>query len=228
MIRRNTVILILLAIAVLVFAYFFQKQKKDAAAAATPTASSALVFPAADGAPTDIKLEGTAAGSSVELSRDASGKWVLISPMATAADQAGAEAAATQVGALKIITDTHLDLTVIGLDKPSYILTVTFSDGKKHTLNVGSATVIQTGYYTQLDGAATSIVDKPGLDALIGMLNNPPYAETLTPTASDTPTPLPATLTSTPGAAIPSVTAGTPVPGAGTQAPSSPSATATP
>jgi hypothetical protein len=145
----------------------------------------------------------------VRFSRDESGKWVLQAPTAEPAYQAAAEAAASQVGALRVLASVSLGADIIGLDDPAYTLTVGFGERESHELLVGSVTPIQDGYYAQLDGGTKLVVDKIGLDALIRLLTNPPYAETRTPTPEpSTPTPeapteslqapAPATTTSTP------------------------------
>ncbi len=79
---------------------------------------------------------------------------------------------------------------------------ITFNGGKTHNLTVGSVTPIQDGYYTSLDGGPVQVVDKTGLDALIPLVEQPPYAATLTPAVpptvappADTATPIPATRT---------------------------------
>ena len=225
MIRRNTWILIILFAALVGAAIYLQNQKAKQTASATPTSSSAFVFnTATDGNPTDIKIE-SSTGVTVEVARDSSGSWTVKSPVAMGANQAGAEAAATQIGALKVLGDFQLGLDVVGLDKPSYTITVVFSGGKTHKLLVGSVNPIQTGYYTQLDGGKTQIVDKPGLDSLLGIVTNPPYAQTLTPTVTPTVF-VPPTETSTPAPTETTSTPGTPAPGTPTPAPAT--ATATP
>jgi hypothetical protein len=197
MIRRNTWILIILFAALVGFAFYLQNQKARQAASATPTSSTVFVFnTATDGNPTDIKIE-SSTGVTVEVARESSGPWAVKSPVAMGADQAAAEAAATQIGSLRVLGDFQLGPDIVGLDKPSYTITIVFSSGKTHKLLVGSVNPIQTGYYTQLDGGKTQIVDKPGLDALLGIVTNPPYAQTLTPTVTLTPFPT-STATATP------------------------------
>ena len=240
MIRRNTWILIVLFVVLVGAAFYLQNQKAKQAASATPTSSSAFVFNTAiDGNPTDIKIE-SSIGGTVEVARDSSGSWIVKSPVAMGADQAGAEAAATQIGALKILGDFQLGPDVVGLDKPSYTITVVFSSGKTHTLLVGSVNPIQTGYYTQLDGGKTQVVDKPGLDSLLGIVTNPPYAQTLTPTVTptafvpptETSTPAPTEATTSISSTETSSTPGTPATSApstpGTPSPAPVTATATP
>lgn len=179
-----------------------------------------MLFDSMEGQPTDIKIE-SSTGPSVEVARNDKGVWVLKAPTQADADQASVEAAATQIGALNIVSDVPLAPDVVGLDKPSYTITLTFSGGKTHKVTVGSVNPIQTGYYCQLDGGKIQIVDKQGLDALLSMVTKPPYVATATPAET-------ATLesTSTPTAAPVTDTPSTPSTPSGTQA--TPSVTATP
>jgi len=196
MIRRNTWIVLVVLLGLVGFSFYLRDAKSRRAAGATPTSGPAPLFTAAEGAPTDIRIENSS-GSAVELARDQDGKWVLKAPTQGDANQASAEAAATQVGALRVISDVQLAADVIGLDKPAYTLSVGFGEGKNHRLLVGSVTPIQSGYYVQLDGGQNQVVEKGGLDALLGMLTRPPYLATLTPVASATPSAPPPTTTGT-------------------------------
>ena len=220
MIRRNTWLLLVILAALVGFSFYLRDSKAKQAAAATPTSGSATLFNASEGSPTGIKIE-DATGRSVEVARDQTGTWVLKSPTATAANQGAAEAAATQVTALRILAHIQLGLDIVGLDKPSDTLTIVFGSGKTHKLLVGSVTAIQDGYYAQLDGGPIQVVDKGGLDALLGLLTQPPYLATLTPVASPTASPEPATPTAaasfTPGA--PPSPIGSPVPPGATSTP---------
>ncbi len=232
MIRRSTWIVLVVLIALVAFSLYLKDQQSKAAARPTPTEGSAPLFPTSDGSPNDVKIV-AAPGNSVEFARDQSGTWVVKAPISAAADQAASEAAATQVTGLRVLANIQLGLDVVGLDKPSDTLTVTFSSGKTHTLLIGAATPIQNGYYCQLDGGPVIVVDKLGMDALLGLLTSPPYLATLTPVASETPSPAPATDTpapsltpeasTTPGVAT--ATTETPATQAATSGPSSPTAT---
>jgi len=196
-ISAATRITLLVLILVVGFAYLFNKQKANQQAAATPTAGTALLFAYAEGQPNDIKIE-SSTGQSVEVARNTSGSWVLKAPTQAEADQASAQAAATQISALRVIGEVQLGLDVVGLDKPSETITTTFTDGKTHKLTVGSVNPIQTGYYVQLDGGKTQIVDKQGLDALLTLLTNPPYVASATPAATATPQTTPTPVKATP------------------------------
>jgi hypothetical protein len=190
MIRRNTWILLFVLAALVGFSFYLTNQKNKKASQATPTTGSAMLFSSTDGSPNDIKISDNI-GNSVEVVRSANGTWGVTAPIVTAADQGSAEAAATQFSALRILANVQLGLDVVGLDKPSYIINITFTGSKTHKLRIGSVTPIQNGYYVQLDGLQVQIVDKQGLDVILGLLNNPPYAATLTPEPSPASTTLP-------------------------------------
>ncbi len=192
MIRRNTWILLIVLVALIGAALYFNTQKKTSAGIATP-ASKLFLFTSQDGKPTDIKIEDTS-GHSVEIARDSAGTWVLKAPTTAAASQGQAEAAVTQLTALNLYGNVQLGLDVVGLDKPTYVMTVIFDNTKTHKVLIGSVTPIQTGYYVQMDGGQVKVADKSGIDSLVSMLTAPPYLATLTPTItptsipSDTPT----------------------------------------
>jgi hypothetical protein len=194
MVRRNTWILLFVLAGLVGFSFYLRNFKTRQAAAATPTSGSVSLFSSTDGSPNGIKIVDSI-GVSVEVARDQSGAWVVRAPTQAAANQASAEAAATQIGALRVLASVELGPDIVGLDKPAYTLTITFAAGKTRQLVVGSVTPIQDGYYTQLDGGPINVVDKVGLDALLSLLTSPPYLATLTPVATVTPSPEPATAT---------------------------------
>jgi hypothetical protein len=188
MIRRNTWILLVLLVVAIGAAFYFNHQKKTAASAATPTSSQTFLFTSQDGNATDIKIADTS-GHSVEISRNSTGTWVLKAPTADAADQTQAEAAATQVTSLNLLGNVQIGLPDVGLDKPTYTMTITFDSAKTHKVLIGAENPIETGYYVQVDGGAVQVADKSGIDSLTGMLTAPPYLATLTPTITLTPIP---------------------------------------
>jgi hypothetical protein len=187
MIRRNTWILIVILAALVGLGYYLKDQKAKTEAKATPTLGSLVLFNSSEGQPGDIKIEDSS-GNSVEVLKNSNNVWVVKAPKEAAADQASVEAAATQVGTLHILSNVLLGPDVVGLDKPSYIITITFPGNKTHKLTVGSATPIQDGYYSQMDGGKIQIIGKDGIDALLALLNTPPYLATATPAESPTPT----------------------------------------
>ena len=119
----------------------------------------------------------------MELARNAEGAWALKQPLEAAAVQGSSEAIASQVLAMRILEKiVEIDLDLIGLSEPAYILTVKFSDGTERSVHIGVITPSETGYYVQdLSGGNMAIISKSSVDALIGLLNAPPYLETPTP-----------------------------------------------
>ena len=194
MIRRNTWVLLVILAALVGFSIYLTNQKIKQAAQATPTTGTSLLFSSADGSPIDFKLSDDL-GNTVEIVKSVSGTWSVTSPIKAAADQGSAEAAVTQLNALTVLANVQLGPDVVGLDKPAYVINISYAGGKTHKLTIGSVTPIQNGFYVQLDNLPIQIVDKDGLDAILELLSNPPYAATLTPVASATSTISPETLT---------------------------------
>ena len=85
-----------------------------------------------------------------------------------------------------------IDPEIVGLTDPEYNILVKFTSGVERNVKIGVITPTESGYYVQNTDGETVIVSKSSVDALLGLLNNPPYLET--------PTPSPIALTETPGA----------------------------
>jgi len=191
--RRPTLIYVLLFL-VMAGAYYYlsnREQPADIALTVQPEAVTSYLFDSSDGTPTSIRVE-SKAGEVVELTRNAENAWVLVKPIAAAAEQGSSEAAASQVTTISI-TDhlSNISPKDVGLDAPDYKLTIKFTTGVERIANIGVVTPTGNGYYVGSNNEIV-IVSKSSIDALIGLLTTPPYAETLTPS------PIPATPTDTP------------------------------
>lgn len=214
--RWATVVYIVI-LAALVGTYFYFKNRKqpEADILATPqaTESTTYLFTAADGVPTDIRIIAKT-GETVEVARDANNAWSLLMPAQAKADQASAEAAASQVTTMRVLDSIpNIDLDLVGVKVPAYILNVKFSGGKERTIRIGVVTPTESGYYVQdAAGGDVLIVSKDALDAVLGMLTSPPYLETPTPSPVPTETPVPPTETIpvTPEAGTPATETATP------------------
>src|SRR5574341_61075 len=101
--RRSTIVFLLLLLVMAGVYYYLnnREQPADIALTVEPESQLSYLFPAEDGSPTRIRIEARA-GEKVEIARDAEGAWALVLPVETKADQASAEAAASQVTALRI------------------------------------------------------------------------------------------------------------------------------
>jgi hypothetical protein len=211
--RRSTAI-VLLFFLILVGVYYYVSQREPAADIAVtvePTEQVSYLFRVEDGVPNNLRLK-SKTGEIVELARNAENAWTLNLPFEASADQASSEAAASQVTSIRI-TDflPNLDPKEVGLDDPAYTLTVKFSSGVERIASIGVLTPTEKGYYVSRNGEIV-LVNRSGIDSLLGLLTNPPYAETPTPspippTATNTPLP-----SSTPEAVSTANTSATPTP----------------
>ena len=196
--RRPTVIYFLLFFTLLGVFLFqkFRAQPADAdiadiAVTFAPEDEIEYLFASENGAPKSIHLE-SSTGEIVELARNAENAWVLILPFEAAAEQGSSEAAASQITTIRII-DRLPDISPkdVGLDAPQHKLIVKFTNDVERIVDIGVVTPTESGYYVRIEGEIM-IVSRSAIDALIGLLTNPPYAET------PTPSPIPATATETP------------------------------
>jgi|SRR5688500_197238 len=190
--RQSTVIYLVLFL-IVIGAYYYinnREQPADIALTLEPTTEISYLFTAEDGLPTSIRIE-SKAGNTVEVARNAENAWMVILPSEATADQASAEAAASQVTTMQIL-DRIPDINpeIVGLTEPEYNIVVKFTSGVERNVKIGVITPTESGYYVQNIDSETVIVSKSSVDALLGLLNNPPYLET--------PTPSPIALTETP------------------------------
>jgi hypothetical protein len=140
------------------------------------------LFNETDGLPTriDIKSE---TGEQVSIARNEAGAWVLKQPIEAEANQGSAEAAASQLTSLRIVSRPEVDPADAGLVQPSYIMTVELTGGTVKTVRIGDITPTESGYYTNIDESTeVLIVSKTGLDSLLTLVDSPPFISTSTPT----------------------------------------------
>lgn len=204
--RTGTWIALIGFIAIITTAIYMNRQaEEEAAATETPAAEEAFIFPEGS-VVTGIEVK-PMEGDTVKIERNEENAWVLSLPEEAEADQGAAEAAASQVGALSIVTaiEGDKDPSIFGLDAPVYTITLSFEDGKTSILEVGDTTPTESGYYVRVDGDKVYVVSTSGIDALTSLTIFPPYLNTPTPVPTVTSTPLP---TETPA----STTEATPTP----------------
>lgn len=184
MIRTSTIVYMVLLLA-LVGAYFYLRQRPEPAEielTAEPTEVVSYLF-FEEGTPSSIRIESTT-GEIVEVARDADNAWILTQPVETKADQAAAEAAASQVTTMRILdTVPDVDPEIVGLTDPQYRLVVDFAEGGERSAEIGVITPTESGYYVRNMAGEIIIVSRNSIDALLGLLENPPYLETPTPNA---------------------------------------------
>ena len=193
MIKRATWIMLVILVLVIV-AYFVVKNiSSTALSQATPTSpGNNFLITKADGILQILRIFDMQ-DQPFQMQRDTSSAWIITLPIPGFADQTLAGAAETQVGALRIVTalDNSLILKDAGLDSPSYTIELTFEGDKKHIMQIGSLTPTKSGYYVHFDSVNLFVVAQSGIDALLNLLNAPPFPATATaiPTDEQTRTP---------------------------------------
>ncbi|MGD8406095.1 MAG: DUF4340 domain-containing protein [Anaerolineales bacterium] len=134
-----------------------------------------------DGLPSSIEIKSDS-GEQVRVERNDAGEWVLTQPIEAEANQGSAEAAATQLTSLRIVSRPQVAPADAGLDQPSYKITVELTSGTVKNVRIGDLTPTESGYYTNIDESdEVLIVSKTGLDSLLMLITSPPYVDTPTP-----------------------------------------------
>jgi hypothetical protein len=192
--RRPTVIYLLLFL-VLAGTYYYlnnREEPADISLTVEPGSEVSYLFTAEEGLPTSIHIEAKT-GEIVEVARDAENAWALTQPVEAKADQAAAEAAASQVTTMQILdTIPDIDPDIIGLTDPEYTLTIKFTNGVERMVEIGVITPTESGYYVRAVNGDIVIISRSSVDALLGLLTNPPFLETPTPSPiplAETPVP---------------------------------------
>jgi len=180
--RRGTWIALVIFLALVgVWIYLDRKEPPLEEAQATPTSVVKYLFDETAGLPTSISIEAKS-GEKVAIERNEKGDWVLLQPIEAEANQGSAEAAASQLTALRVLSKPEVALVDAGLVEPSYVMTVKLTGGREEVVRIGDLTPTGSGYYTKInDRNEVLIVDQTGLDALLTMVTSPPYVETPTP-----------------------------------------------
>jgi hypothetical protein len=189
--NAGTWLTVLIFIGLIGAAVYLNRQKDRAAAEATPASGTTYLFSASvDGSPTSIEISPSEADAQpVKLARNEKNVWALELPQKAEAVQSSAEAAATQVTALEILSQIDGNPSIFGLAPPSNVITLVFANGNKHTLEIGDSTPTSNGYYVRLDKDKMMIVDLSGIDSLLQLAAAPPYVPTPTAEVTVTPTP---------------------------------------
>jgi len=171
---------------------FWQRTKGSEDVEETPTVVQEYLFDI-NGQVTALKIT-SAENKVVELSRNNDGEWELIQPKNVETDSTTAESTLSYLSSLRVLTKLEeveqdsIDLSVVGLDKPSYELSITLNDGSIILTKIGNVTPTDSGFYVSGSGRGILVVDKYGLQSIIDMLDNPPIMPTPT---MDTSTPTP-------------------------------------
>jgi hypothetical protein len=193
MIKRPTLVLLLLLGLIIITYFMINKRSTLTTPETTPSAQSVdLLITDAEGSLQSLHIS-SSDGQIFQMQRDTSGSWIITSPVPGIADQSLAEAAVTQVGALRIISriEAQTNLKDYGLDTPTDTLEFTFINGLQRIFQVGSITPTSSGYYLLNENGNVYVVGRSGIDALLNLLVAPPFASTETPIPTSEETVLP-------------------------------------
>jgi hypothetical protein len=179
--KRSTWIVLVVFLALVGWlVYLNQRETPVEEADSTPTETVEYLFSATDGLPSSIDIEART-GEQVAIERNEAGQWVLKQPIEAEANQGSAEAAATQLSTLRIISRPEVALHEAGLVGPSYVMTVKLTGGTVEVVRIGDLTPTSSGYYTNVNGSdEVLIVGKTGLDALLTLVTSPPFLDSPT------------------------------------------------
>lgn len=183
--KRSTVIVLVVFLALVGLVVYLNQREPAAEETDVPTPEPArFLFSEIDGLPTSIDIQDSD-GNQVVIARNDEGAWVLEKPIEAEADQASAQAAASQLTALRILSTVEVAPADVGLTQPSHVLTVKLSANTQKNVRIGDLTPTESGYYAQSDESdEVLILSKSGVDALFTLLDSPPVAiktETETP-----------------------------------------------
>ncbi len=173
--RSTSIVLVVFLVLVGLMLYLNQKEPGTEEAAITPAVPIEFLFSDSDGLPTSIDIK-SKTGEQTVLARNEAGVWVLKKPIETEADQASAEAAASQITSLRIESRLDVAPEAAGLVQAPYMLTVETTSGTTMTVRIGDLAPTGVGYYALISGSdETLIISRTGLDALLTLLESPPY-----------------------------------------------------
>jgi hypothetical protein len=182
MIRPSSVVYIVILLA-LAGAYYYLNNRGqpagDVLPASEPAEQTTYLFDAENGVPTSVRVQ-SKSGEIVEVTRGADNAWALTLPVEAAAEQGASEAVASQVTTMRVLDTIPevVDPEIVGLKTPEYRLTVRFNNGVERSINIGVVTPTESGYYVQdVSGGEVVIVSRSAVDAILGLLEAPPYLE---------------------------------------------------
>ena len=189
--RRPTVILLVLFVLLGALVWYMQQpsnQIKRALATSTPlnAASDETLISPNSGVITSFEIT-DASGKSVALDKS-KGFWTINGGKDGPADQSKAEAAASRVFSLQIITrlEKAPDPAGTGLDKPAFSASVTL-ETSVITFKIGKMAPTGRGYYVETADGRVAFVNNDNIDALTANLFDPPFPSTAVPAVSETP-----------------------------------------
>jgi hypothetical protein len=181
--KRPTWVLLVILFALIALMAILNRERNLALIdESTPVQPVDFLINETDGLPVRIAIS-RSDNKQMILVRNTNSNWVLEKPTRAEADQGLAEAAATQLTSLRIISYPAVPLAAAGLDPAAYDLSIELSGGSTKQVRIGDLTPTNSGYYASIVGdPAVFILDQAGTLSLLNLLETPPYLETPSPT----------------------------------------------
>lgn len=182
--KRSTWIVLVIFLALVGLMYYLNQREPATPEEeeTTPTVAAVeYLITGNEGLPTSIEIRSNS-GEEVRVERNEAGEWVLKQPIDAEANQGSAEAAASQLTSLRIVSRPEVALADAGLVQPSYEMSVELTGGTVKNVRIGDLTPTESGYYTSVDESdEVLIISKTGLDSLLMLVTSPPFVSTPTP-----------------------------------------------
>ena len=188
--RPTWILLFILLVLVGLMVYLKRQDNLATLEISTPAQPVEFLIGETDGLPISIHISDNEEAKQFLLTRNEAGLWVMEKPTISEADQGSAEAAATQLSTLRILSRPGVSPADAGLTPESYLVSIDFSSGTHKDVRIGDLTPTSSGYYADIDGEpGIVILDQTGVQALLNLLESPPYLHTPTPTLAPSETP---------------------------------------
>lgn len=182
MIRKSTWIVLLIFMSVLAVLIWFERTSQDQAIEMLPTSASIKFLNVQEQELVGLTIQ-SMDGKYYELERPVQGEWSFVKPEPAQADTAALQSALSQFLASQVISSPASlpGLDALNLENALYKVLLLSQDGSKIVINVGKETPTGSGYYVLASNQnQVVVVNKYGLDALLSLLETPPYLPTPT------------------------------------------------
>lgn len=190
MIRRPTIILLVIFAALLALAFYLRENPQPSEASLTPSPTPYVEV--LDGIDSGEIIGFTlkeAQGNEIVVTRNAEGAWQLENSDQEPLEPGKIEQIRAQIAAMRVMTflpeDNTLDPGALGLNAPSYTITVRSNSDRQDVITVGNKTPTGNGYYAQVNGQAPIVIDINNIDMLVDLINElllpEPTEESVTP-----------------------------------------------
>ncbi len=183
MIRKPTLILLSIFVVMAVGLYFWQGSQSQPDRQETATSEVQFLFETSGRKIIGIILYDSL-GSRVELRRSDQGEWLLVEPADEVADETRIQSAVAELESLRVLSklEPPPQKEVVGLNDPAHFIKVIYEDNQEDFASIGDETPTGSGYYVSLNGGAIWVINKLGIDSLLGLISDPPVIKTPTPT----------------------------------------------